>query len=86
MLCRDFTQDQPRQFFDWIFMQQGTKPRAGGAPVPDTVTHPRDLETPDKLPNLAAALLRRGRSEDEIKKILGGNFLRLFRDVWGSAR
>ncbi|MBI4028345.1 MAG: membrane dipeptidase [Verrucomicrobia bacterium] len=37
------------------------------------------VETADKLPNLTAELVRRGYRQEEIRKILGGNFLRVFR-------
>jgi microsomal dipeptidase-like Zn-dependent dipeptidase len=33
---------------------------------------------------IAQALKDRGYSDDDIKKILGGNFLRVLRDVTGS--
>jgi membrane dipeptidase len=33
--------------------------------------------------NLTAGLLARGYSEEDVRKILGGNFLRVFRDVVG---
>ena len=36
----------------------------------------------DMLPLLTQALLRRGYAADGIKKILGGNFLRVFKEVW----
>ena len=78
----DFTQDQPKAFFDWLFAQQGTKPQPMPVPIPDPHIHPRDIETPDKLPNLASELLARGYGESDVKKILGGNWLRLFREVW----
>jgi membrane dipeptidase len=35
------------------------------------------------MPNFAKGLVARGYSDDEIRGILGGNFLRLFRKVWG---
>ena len=78
----DYTQDQPPEFFEWLFMLQGTKPRDTYKPLPDPLRHPRNMETPGKLPNLATTLLRRGHSEDGIGKILGGNWLRLLQDVW----
>ncbi|MBI4026817.1 MAG: membrane dipeptidase [Verrucomicrobia bacterium] len=37
------------------------------------------VETADKLPNLTAELVQRGYQKEEIRKILGGNFLRVFR-------
>ena len=82
----DFTQDQPTSFWRYIGSQQGTK-------YPSIFTrqgirydlmdlYPTDLETPDKLPNLAEALDKRGYSSEDIGKILGLNWLRLFREVW----
>lgn len=35
------------------------------------------------FPNVAEALLKRGYSGDDLRKIFGGNFLRVFRQVWG---
>lgn len=35
-----------------------------------------------ELPRLTAALVERGHSDDVIRKILGENYLRVFRDVW----
>jgi membrane dipeptidase len=39
----------------------------------------------DRLPLVTEALLRRGYPADGIKKILGGNFLRVFAEVWSDA-
>jgi membrane dipeptidase len=44
---------------------------------------PAGLEDMSKMPNLTAALLKRGYKEEDIKKIMGGNFLRVLRDVVG---
>ena len=82
----DFTQDQPDSFWRYIGAQQGTK-------YPSTFTdpsvnfnevqlYPIGLETPDEMPNLATALLARGYGADDITKILGGNWLRIFGEVW----
>ena len=40
------------------------------------------LHSPELLGNLTEGLLRRGYREEDIDKVLGGNFLRLFREVW----
>lgn len=40
---------------------------------------PAGLEDVSRLPNITRGLLRRGYSERDIKKILGGNFLRVLR-------
>ena len=82
----DYTQDQPESFWRYIGSQQGTKYPStfddGTARYQDRQLYPKGLETPDKLPNLTDALARRGRGSAEIEKILGGNWLRLLRDVW----
>src|SRR5262249_19331734 len=38
---------------------------------------PDDLDGIDKLPNITRELLRRGYSDDDVRKILGLNFLRV---------
>jgi membrane dipeptidase len=43
----------------------------------------RGLETPEDLPHITEALERRGMKEEDILKVLGGNFLRVFREVMG---
>lgn len=78
----DFCQDQPHRFFEWLFAQQGTKFRPMPVGIPDPHHHPRDLELPDQMPNVASELLKRGYGRSDIAKILGGNFLQLFADVW----
>jgi membrane dipeptidase len=45
--------------------------------------YPEEIDTPDKLPNLAEALAQRGWAPEAISKVLGGNWLRVFEDVWG---
>ncbi len=56
-----------------------------GAPgeVEDVYTFVPDLNTPRRLETLAGGLLARGHSAARVEKILGGNFARLLRDVWG---
>ncbi len=53
--------------FDGFFGEEGT---AG-------------LEDVSRMPAITAGLLERGYSEDSVQKILGGNFLRVFRQVMG---
>lgn len=43
----------------------------------------RGLEDVSKLANLTAGLAARGYTPEQIKKILGGNALRVFKQVWG---
>lgn len=42
---------------------------------------PRGIETIDKLPELTKELLKRGFSERDVKKILGGNFKRVYKEI-----
>ncbi len=44
---------------------------------------PLGLEGVDKIPNITGELLDRGYKERDIKKILGENFLRVFKEVVG---
>lgn len=59
---------------------------ADDAPV-DTETlervYPTGLEDSSKMMNITRGLVRRGYSDLEIKKILGGNLLRVFEQVFG---
>ena len=45
---------------------------------------PLGLEDVSKMPALTAALLHRGYKEQDIKKIMGGNYLRVIREVVGN--
>jgi membrane dipeptidase len=37
----------------------------------------------EELPNVTEGLLRRGYGEDDVRAIIGGNWLRLFEQIWG---
>jgi membrane dipeptidase len=47
---------------------------------------PRGMEDVSKLPDLVRELARRGYGEEDLVKILGGNMLRVMREVEGVAR
>jgi membrane dipeptidase len=42
---------------------------------------PRGIEDVSKMPQITRVMLERGYSAERIKKILGGNFMRVFKDV-----
>lgn len=44
---------------------------------------PRGLEDASRFPAISRALARRGYSSTQIEQIMGGNALRVFREVWG---
>ena len=50
----------------------------------DGITSPPEgLTDISKMPSLVLELMKRGYSEPDIKKILGGNYLRVIREVTG---
>lgn len=67
--------NEPTSGFDWV----GWRPEDRFDPNMQVL----DMETWDKWPNLTAAMLRRGIPEETVVKIVGGNFLRVFREVCG---
>lgn len=50
---------------------------------PDRLPYGTDLIGPDQFRTMAATLARRGYKPARIEKILGGNFLRYARTIWG---
>jgi membrane dipeptidase len=78
----DYCQDQPHRFFEWIFAQQGTKFRPIPMDIPDPHYHPEGMETPDTMVNVAVELGKRGYKAEDIEKVLGGNWMRLFKQVF----
>ncbi len=42
---------------------------------------PQGMDSPADFPKITAALLARGYSAEDCRKILGGNLLRVFREV-----
>lgn len=83
----DHTQDQPDEFWRYIGAQQGTKfpstfTLVDEDPKPWQDYYPDELETPAQMPVLSEALLARGYSDEDVRKFLGGNWLRLFEQVW----
>ncbi len=86
----DHTQDQEPEFWRYIGAQQGTKfpstfTGIDEDPLPWHDQYPDDLKVPAQMPVLTEALLGRGYSEVEIRKILGENWLRLLDEVFSSA-
>jgi len=57
-----------------------------GSDFDGIVSIPRGLEDASKIPNLVRELARRGYSEDDLVKMLGGNMLRVMRQVENTAR
>jgi membrane dipeptidase len=45
---------------------------------------PKGLRKIGDFPNLTAAMQQRGWPESRIRKIMGENWLRMLREVWGA--
>jgi membrane dipeptidase len=69
-----------KPFFDWITHDKGY-----GRRLTDfgDVINPEGLRTIGELPNLTAAMERRGWPDLRIEKLMGKNWLTLLRTVWG---
>ena len=62
------------------FVDSGTWKPETYSPPP--YVYPECIETPDKLANLTQMLLEHEYSDAEVQKILGGNFMRIYKEVW----
>ena len=50
---------------------------------PPPYYYPEGIETPKGMPNLTERLLQRDYTKEDVRKILGGNWMRVFKEVWG---
>ncbi|MDX1467542.1 MAG: membrane dipeptidase, partial [Halomonas sp.] len=48
------------------------------------IINPEGIRTIGEFGNLTEALSRRGFSEAQVRKIMGENWVRVLKDVWGS--
>jgi membrane dipeptidase len=66
-------------------MKKATEKRKAdgiAAPGEDRPTYIPDLNTPRKIELIADALLQRGHKAGVVAKVLGGNFKRVFGEIW----
>jgi len=74
----DFVEGQPEGFLD----------RGLGRHVPAGMVpgwpwqYPRGIASVDDFPNITSGLLKKGFGEDVVRKILGGNLVRIYRELW----
>ena len=82
----DSTHDQPLAFWRYIGSQQGTKFPSTFAddsvPYTELSFQPMGIDSPAEFPNLAESIANRGYSSEDITKLLGGNWMNLFAQVW----
>jgi membrane dipeptidase len=58
-------------------------PAATGVYTSPATVYVEGLERIDRFPRLTEALVRRGLADGDVLKVLGANFLRVFRQAWG---
>jgi membrane dipeptidase len=77
----DFTQGYGKPFFDWLTHDKGT-----GRRLTDfgDVINPEGIRTIGEFSNLTTAMEKAGWPERKIRKIMGENWVRVLRDVWGA--
>ncbi len=76
----DFTQGQDEAFFEWLTHDKGYARRLTRF---GEIINPKGIRTIGEFPNLTQALLDHGLSEPVVRKIMGENWVRVLKDVWG---
>jgi membrane dipeptidase len=77
----DFTQGYGRDFFEWITHDKGTARKLIEF---GEVKNPEGIRTIGAFPNLTAAMIKAGWSEEKIRKVMGENWVRVLKEVWGN--
>jgi len=77
----DFTQGYGREFFDWITHDKGYARKLTEF---GDIVNPAGMREIKDYPNLSAAMQKRGWKEGRIRKVMGENWVRLLKEVWGS--
>jgi membrane dipeptidase len=76
----DFTENQSSEFFDWILA--GKSKKGPAIKVKGPIIYPQGIQCAADFPNITKALMVRGYSVTDVKKIMGENILRIFKEVW----
>jgi membrane dipeptidase len=76
----DLTEGQPKAFFDWLLA--GNTKKGPGMDLDFPIRLPEGIRSAADFPHLTDALNAAGYGKSDVEKILGGNFLRVFEEVW----
>lgn len=82
-IASDFCEGHDDGFWDYLGRLHGTTPHFQ-IDVPDPNPVIAGLGGAAEMQNVAEGLRERGYAEDDVAKVMGGNWLRLYRTVWGS--
>lgn len=80
----DFMQGHGADYLAYLRSHQGRGPLITPLPDQPLKQTPEGLERVSDFPQITEAMERRGWSEERIRKVLGENWLRLLREVWGA--
>ena len=76
----DFTQGHDKDFFEWLPHDKGYARRLTNF---GKIVNPLGIRTVGEFPNLTETMLKRGMSERVVRKVMGENWVRVLREVWG---
>ena len=83
VLPRVIDEETRKQNREWALARMKAGIAAPGE-GPDVFPIVADYNSIDRFQRLASELSRRGWSTSRLEKLLGGNFLRVYRDAWGA--
>jgi membrane dipeptidase len=76
----DFTQNHDQAFFEWITHDKGTARKLTEF---GEIKNPKGIRTISEMPNLTAAMQRAAWPEAKIRKVMGENWVKVLKEVWG---
>jgi membrane dipeptidase len=76
----DFTQSHDQAFFEWITHDKGTARKLTEF---GEIKNPKGIRTISEMPNLTAAMQRAAWPEAKIRKVMGENWVKVLKEVWG---
>ena len=77
----DFTQGHEQGFFEWITHDKGNARKFTDF---GEITNPDGMRRIGDFPNLTEAMQRADWGEAKVRKVIGGNWVRVLKDVWGA--
>jgi membrane dipeptidase len=82
----DFGQGYGPEFTEWLMRDKGYGTVVGGLTTTtfESVKMPAGIQRIADVPNITEALERRGWPESRIRKVMGENWVRTMREVWGA--
>ena len=77
----DFTQNHDQAFFEWITHDKGVARKLTEF---GEIKNPEGIGRISEMPNLTTAMQRAGWPEAKIRKVMGENWVRVLKAVWGA--